>query len=304
MSDGDLVARVDRPFAAEYEPLRADFNAAVEKLAGTLRVVVDASRAIETSVREITAASTDMARRTERQAATLEESTGALQDLLSAVNETAAGSTKTKAIIAGAKADTFKSIEIVKKTTDAITRIMGSSKKIGTIIGVIDEIAFQTNLLALNAGVEAARAGDAGRGFAVVATEVRGLAQRSADAAKEIKNLIARSAEEVSIGVTLVGETGQAFDRIRDQIAVIDGGVSSIAGQAAEQASNLKQANTSLGELDQNTQNSAAMAEQATTACHALARRTTELADMVGQFVLEKDPRSLSRAGVVAARAA
>ena len=164
--------------------------------------------------------------------------------------------------------------------------IMNSSQQIGRIIGVIDEIAFQTNLLALNAGVEAARAGNSGRGFAVVATEVRALAQRSADAAKEIKELISKSSTEVANGVKLVGATGEAFDRIKQQISTIDGGIADIAGQAIDQASTLKQVNTAMSEIDQTTQQNAAMAEQATAACHSLAQESGRLADMVAEFIV------------------
>ena len=151
---------------------------------------------------------------------------------------------------------------------------------------MIDEIAFQTNLLALNAGVEAARAGESGRGFAVVATEVRALAQRSADAAKEIKELISKSSAEVANGVELVGATGEAFDRIKDQISVIDGGIADIAGQAIDQSSTLKQVNTAMGEIDQTTQQNAAMAEQATAACQSLAQESARLANMVAEFIV------------------
>jgi len=294
LSDGDLLVRIKEPFAPEYESLRLNFNEAVEKLAVTVTTVVQASQAIATGVQQITSASEDLARRTERQAATLEESTAALRDLAHAVNGTAEHSIKTKDIISAAKSDTLGSADVVRKTIAAISGIMASSQKIETISGVIDEIAFQTNLLALNAGVEAARAGDAGRGFAVVATEVRALAHRSAEAAKEIKSLISSSVREVGEGVKLVGETGRAFDRINDQISIIDGGIAGIAGQAVEQSSTLKQVNTAVGELDQSTQQNAAMAEQATAACQSLIEQTSSLARMVSQFVIVETGSSSS----------
>jgi methyl-accepting chemotaxis protein len=157
-----------------------------------------------------------------------------------------------------------------------------SSGQIGQIIGVIDEIAFQTNLLALNAGVEAARAGEAGKGFAVVASEVRALAQRSADAAKEIKYLIDASSTHVASGVSLVGETGQALQRIAERVMELDALVADIAGSSEEQARGLAEVNTAVGEMDQVTQQNAAMVEQATAATHAMKaemRRLTELMD-------------------------
>ena len=183
-----------------------------------------------------------------------------------------------------AKADAENSGEVVRETVSAMSGIEASSKQIGNIIGVIDEIAFQTNLLALNAGVEAARAGDAGRGFAVVATEVRALAQRSADAAKEIKTLISASSQQVDAGVKLVGETGKALGRIVEQVAKLNGLVGDIAASAQEQATGLDEVNTAVNQMDQVTQQNAAMVEQSTAASHSLAEEAEELARLVGQF--------------------
>jgi len=163
-------------------------------------------------------------------------------------------------------------------------KIEQSAKEISQIISVIDEIAFQTNLLALNAGVEAARAGDAGRGFAVVASEVRALAQRSAEAAKEIKTLISASAREVDAGVDLVGQTGQALQRIVTQIAEINGVVAEISASAGEQSTGLHQVNSAVNQMDQVTQQNAAMVEQSTAASHALAREAEELARLISRF--------------------
>jgi methyl-accepting chemotaxis protein len=173
---------------------------------------------------------------------------------------------------------------VVSDTVTAIHEIETSSKQISNIIGVIDEIAFQTNLLALNAGVEAARAGDAGRGFAVVATEVRALAQRSADAAKEIKGLISASGTQVAAGVRLVGETGKALSRIVDQVNRLSDLIGNIAGTAQEQSAGLSQVSTAVNQMDQVTQQNAAMVQEATAASHALAQEAEELSRLVGQF--------------------
>jgi methyl-accepting chemotaxis protein len=165
-----------------------------------------------------------------------------------------------------------------------------SSRQIGQIIGVIDEIAFQTNLLALNAGVEAARAGDAGRGFAVVASEVRALAQRSAGAAKEIKTLIAASAQKVGTGVSLVGQTGDVLEQIVGQVKEINGIVTDIAASAQEQATGLHEVNTAVNQMDQVTQQNAAMVEQATAASHHLAQESDELTKLVSRFQVDEQP--------------
>ena len=217
-----------------------------------------------------------------------------MAELAGAVSQTADASTRTKDIISAAKAEATDSMTVVTETEQAIERIKASSEKIGAIIGVIDEIAFQTNLLALNAGVEAARAGDAGRGFAVVASEVRALAQRSADAAKEIKTLISHSANEVATGVDLVKATGTTFDRIKTQVSIIDGGIADIAGQAVDQSNTLRRVNMALMQIDQTTQQNAAMADEATAGCRSLFAQCAELAQLVGRFRVA-DPSAADR---------
>ena len=193
---------------------------------------------------------------------------------------------RAQAVVSSAKSEADHGGDVVREAITAMGEIERSSKQIGQIIGVIDEIAFQTNLLALNAGVEAARAGDAGRGFAVVASEVRALAQRSAEAAKEIKGLISASTGHVAQGVDLVGETGKALGRIVAQVAEINAVVGAIAASAQEQAGGLHQVNTAVNQMDQVTQQNAAMVEETTAAAHALGQESAELARLVGLFQL------------------
>jgi methyl-accepting chemotaxis protein len=292
LSDGDLVFRLNTAFAPEYEKLRGDFNAAMDKLQDTMKVIAANTQGIRGGGEEISQAADDLSRRTEQQAASLEETAAALDQITATVRKTADGANEASTVVGTAKADAEHSGQVVRQAVEAMSAIEQSSHQIGQIIGVIDEIAFQTNLLALNAGVEAARAGDAGRGFAVVASEVRALAQRSADAAKEIKTLISASSQQVASGVDLVGETGKALERIVKQVNQINGVVTEIAASAQEQATGLNQVNTAVNQMDQVTQQNAAMVEQSTAASHALAQEAEELARLVAQFKVGDQPSS------------
>ena len=284
LAAGDLVFRLTETLAAEYEALRADFNAALATMQDTMQAITTVAQGVRSGADEITQASGDLSQRTEQQAASLEETAAALDQITVTVRRTAENATEARNTVAAAKTDAERSGAVVRETVTAMSGIETSSRQIGNIIGVIDEIAFQTNLLALNAGVEAARAGDAGRGFAVVASEVRALAQRSADAAKEIKTLISASGAQVATGVKLVGETGKALERIVAQVAQLNSLVADIAASAQEQATGLHEVNTAVNQMDQVTQQNAAMVEQSTAASHGLAGEAQELARLVGQF--------------------
>jgi methyl-accepting chemotaxis protein len=283
-SKGDLLYRLNVNFAPEYEKLRMDFNQAMETLENTMQGIAANTHGVRSGAAEITRSSYDLSHRTERQAASLQETAAALDEINVTVGKTAKGANEARDVVNTAKSDAERSGSIVRDTVTAMQAIETPSKQISNIIGVIDEIAFQTYLLALNAGVEAANPGDAGRGFAVVAKEVRALAQRSANAAKEIKTLISASGTQVEAGVRLVGETGNALTRIVDQVGKLSDLVTNIASSAQEQAVGLGQVNTAVNQMDQVTQQNAAMVEEATAASHALAAEAEELARLVSQF--------------------
>ncbi|MGA3302964.1 MAG: methyl-accepting chemotaxis protein [Methylovirgula sp.] len=284
LSDGDLTCRLMEAFSEDYEKIRGDFNRSAEKLQQVMLSVATNTQAIRSGTREISVAADDLSRRTEQQAASLEETAAALGEITSTVRKTAQGATHAREVVSTAKHDAEKGSDVVRQAISAMSGIEKSSQQIGQIIGVIDEIAFQTNLLALNAGVEAARAGDAGRGFAVVASEVRALAQRSAEAAKEIKALISASTGQVEQGVDLVAETGKALARIFAQIAEIDTIVSEIAVSAQDQSTGLQEVNTAVSQMDQVTQQNAAMVEESTAASQTLSHETEELTRIIGRF--------------------
>ena len=292
LARGDLTHRIRVDFVDRSRQLKDDYNAAMDALGQTMGDIVDLVEAMRAGTAEVTTATDDLSRRTERQAASLEETAAALDQITVTVKKTAEGAQSAAAITADARSGAEAREQIIAETTAAMTEIETTSGRIGEIIGVIDEIAFQTNLLALNAGVEAARAGEAGRGFAVVASEVRALAQRSAGAAKEIKLLIGASSASVGEGARLVARTGGALTALIGQVAQINTLAAEIAASAREQAVGLAEINTAVNHMDQTTQQNAAMVEQTTAANQALSQEADRLADLVARFRLEAEPRN------------
>ena len=289
LTAGDLTCRLDKPFAPAYESLRADFNATVTQLAEIMRTISHRASGIETASSETSAAADDLSRRTENQAANLQETATTLNEITNAVSRTAEGSAQADKMVGETGVEARESGEVVRRAVSAMSEIEASSKQIFQITGVIDEIAFQTNLLALNAGVEAARAGDAGKGFAVVAQEVRALAQRSAEAAKEIKALIASSSNQINSGATLVGEAGQALERIVGRVGDVTRLITEISASVREQANGLKEVNIAVNRMDQITQQNAAMVEESTAASHAMRQEAEQLGSMIRRFRIADD---------------
>jgi methyl-accepting chemotaxis protein len=291
LSQCNIRMTLDEPFEGEFEVLRKDFNTSIATFQQALTQVLDKAFEINRSCGEMKSSADQLSKRTEQQAAALEETAAALEEISVNVKNSAERANVTRNRAQDVRRDVIASTNVVQNAVAAMERIEHASRQIGTITTVIDEIAFQTNLLALNAGVEAARAGDAGKGFAVVAQEVRELAQRSANAAKEISSLIAKSNEEVSGGVHLVRNTGEALGQIERYITDITSDVEAMAHATEEQATGLSEVTSAVNQMDQITQQNAAMVEESAAATHALADNASQLTDLVNRFQLNRRNR-------------
>jgi methyl-accepting chemotaxis protein len=290
LADGDLSSRLQGSFPPKYGQLQSDYNSAVESLANALRAVIETAGRIESGADDISRQSGNLSQRTENQAATLEETAAAMDELTANVKAAATGTHEIELVVQQAQTEASQSGSVVQSAVNAMQEIEKFSGQISTIIGVIDDIAFQTNLLALNAGVEAARAGEAGRGFAVVASEVRALAQRSSEAAREIKSLITGSAQQVAKGVDLVGKAGQALSSIVVRVQHISGLMSGIASGAGAQSGSLNEINIGVAQLDQVTQQNAAMVQDATRSSEGLSQQAQQLVALVSVFKTGEGP--------------
>jgi methyl-accepting chemotaxis protein len=292
---GDLRSRIDETLAPEFESLKGDYNAALDRLQECMEDVARAASMISDATGEITDSSEDLSKRTEARAANLEQTSAALVQINQSVRQTAGNTASVDDIMTRTRADAEQSGDIVADAMQTMAAIERSSKNANQIIVVIDEIAFQTNLLALNAGVEAARAGEAGRGFAVVAAEVRSLAQRSSEAAKEIEQLLGDTQTQIRQGVTLVENTVAALSKIGAQVSSASLVVTDITKSAREQATVLDQIAKALDQLDHATQQDAAMVQETSAATRSLRKETDALIAAVRRFELAAASASVER---------
>ncbi|BFG79794.1 methyl-accepting chemotaxis protein [Paraburkholderia terrae] len=284
---GDLTQRLPSQGTDEVAQIAGAFNTFVAKLSLVMRQIRDSSESVRTAVAEIAAGNLDLSNRTEMAAANLQETASSMQEITSTVLRSASAAKKANEMAGSASAVAFRGGEVVSEVVRTMGKIETASGKIGDIIGVIDGIAFQTNILALNAAVEAARAGEQGRGFAVVAGEVRSLAQRSAESAKEIKSLIESTIESVSSGSSQVRQAGGTMTDIVSNVANVTVIMAEITDAADEQTSGIQAVNRAVARLDVMIQQNAALVEESAAAASALQTQATQLASAVGQFRLD-----------------
>ena len=287
VAEGDLTQRIDAHSTDEIGQLMQALKEMNENLVRVVGQVRTGTDTVATASSQIAAGNLDLSSRTEQQAASLEETASSMEELTSTVKENAEQAHHASKLVLSTAEIAASGGEVVGKVINTMGSIKESSRKIADIIGVIDGIAFQTNILALNAAVEAARAGEQGRGFAVVASEVRNLAQRSANAAKEIKTLISDSVEQVEAGRKLVDEAGEAMDDIVTSVQLVADIISGTAAASQEQSSGIEQVNQAIAQMDQVTQQNAALVEEAAAAAESLQDQSNKLIEAVSVFRLD-----------------
>jgi methyl-accepting chemotaxis protein len=288
MSQGDLTNKITSDYQGVYLDCKDDINATIDKLNSIFSEISQSASFINNSSQEIATGNNNLSQRAEQQAANLEETAASMEELTSTVNTNSENAKQANTVANDARALAENGGNVVRAAVSAMQDINESSNKIADIIGVIDEIAFQTNLLALNASVEAARAGEHGRGFSVVATEVRNLAQRSATAAKESKELIQTSVQKVRVGTEYVNETGKALNEIVGSVKKVGDSVSEITAERIQQSAGIGQVNEAISQLDEITQQNAALAEQASAASVSMSELSTNMVELLAFFKTDK----------------
>ena len=299
LEEGNLVKRMEGEFEGEFASLQQAMNQSMDNLLKMVSEIRASASHISSAANEISQGNTDLSQRTEEQASSLEETASSMEQLTSTVKQNADNSRQANQLAAGARDQAQEGGEVINSTISAMEEINSASKKIEDIIGVIDEIAFQTNLLALNAAVEAARAGEQGRGFAVVASEVRSLAQRSAAAAKEIKALIKDSVEKVEEGTRLVDDSGQTLGEIVNSVRKVSDIIAEIAAASSEQSAGIEQVNKAITQLDEVTQQNAALVEEAAAASESMDDQARSLNEMMNFFETGETDQSISASPAV-----
>ncbi len=293
MSAGDLTRAIEADYEGSFGQLKTDVNNTIGKLTEVMGQISNSASSVLNGSQEIAQGNTNLSERTEQQASSLEETASGMEQMTSTVRQNADNARQADQLAASAREQAEQGSLVVSNAVSSMNEITASSKKIADIIGVIDEIAFQTNLLALNAAVEAARAGEQGRGFAVVASEVRNLAGRSATAAKEIKDLIQDSVAKVEEGSSLVDESGKTLEEIVQSVKKVSDIIAEIAAASTEQADGIEQVNQAISQMDEMTQQNAALVEQAAAASESMGEEAGALANLVGFFKTNQGATSL-----------